>query len=413
MWNKLKHIWQKNLLRVRTVLQTSLDFARYMLLPAPRLPVQSKSDKPVILFLGDSLQARIPRMAKWLQRSGEFECMLLVAAGKNFRIFDTDIFSQSFTYRSRWHLRHILKGLPKVYAIHAFTLPSYQIRMAIDHTGYPVVMDIQDMHVSYFGLNSPKLYMRLDMPDESYSIQHAAGIVTQSIELTNASRVYDIPKRPPTLFFPVYCDDDQLLTPPTIPSMEEIHLVYAGSIAGSFQDDHHFGSMKLYRLADTLAEQQIHFHIYPSPTMRFRDLILAEYEELAKRNPYFTLHESVPQQVLAEELMGYHFGLLPFFLEDTGRSANKLGLGSSQKLYNYMESGLPVLISEDLRFQSWMARRYGGGVEIRKADLPNLREMITKLDYPALRADLMAKRNRVTLSTNIPRLAKFYHQLNP
>ena len=407
---KLKLIWQKNLLRLEIVWRTIVDWLQYYLAPTRELR-PSNLERPVVLFLGEMLQARIPRLAKWLKRSGEIDCILLVKEGKAFEVFDTEAFSERWTYRSRWHLRKLLKGLRDIHVIHAFSMPSYQIRLAITMTSIPVVMDIQDMAVSYFGLNSPKLYMRLDMPDESFSIKRADGIVSQSIELVNACQEYEIKQRPPTLMFPVYCDDDQLLTPEEVPSMGEIHLVYAGSIAGSFQEDANFGSMKLFRLIDTFTQQRIHFHIYPSPTMRFRDLILAEYQALSDRYEYFHLHESVPQKVLAEELTRYHFGLLPFFLSDTSRSAHKLGRGSSQKLYNYIESGLPVIISRDLTFQSWMASRYRAGIPIDKPDLAHLREMIEGIDYAAFRQNLLQQREKILLSQHVPRLLAFYHQI--
>ena len=413
MKKKLLHSYRKNLLRVRTVWRESIDFLLYWFGARPSLYQQKQGEKPLILFLGDSLQARIPRMARYLNDEGTFRTELLVKSGKDFNIFQTESFDRVLTYRSRWHLRRILSAIQKedVHIIHAFTLPSYQIKDAIRFTEVPVVMDVQDMHVSYFGLNTPKLYMKLDLPYESYSIEHSAGIVSQSIELTNATRAYGIQKRPPTLFFPVYCDDTQLLTPPEKVEEDEIHVVYAGSIAGSFQDDHHFGSMKLFWLIEALAGQKIHFHIYPSPTMRFRDLILAEYQEWDDKEPYFHLHESVPQKQLAEELSNYHYGTIPFFLEDTGRSANKLGLGTSQKLYNYIEVGLPVIISEDLRFQAWMSKRYGAGIPVKKQDFHSIRTKLEVVDYADRRSFLLENRTTVTLGNNISRLVKFYQQL--
>lgn len=413
MRNRLLLIYQKNVLRVKTVTLEILDFCLFWVGPRMHTYAIQDSQRPLILFLGDSLQARIPRMARYLNREGTFETALLVKAGKDFKVFDTGTFASVETYRSRWHLRRILKGISPdaIHLIHAFTLPSYQIKDAITHTDIPVVMDVQDMHISYFGLNSPKLYMKVDMPYEAYSIRHAAGIVSQSIELTNACREYQIDKRPPTLFFPVYCDDDQMLTPePTIDS-EEIHVVYAGSISGSFQDDQHFGSMKLFWLIEAFARQRIHFHIYPSPTIRFRELILKEYTEWDQQEPYFHLHESVPQHLLGQELSQYHYGLLPFFLEDTGRSANKLGLGSSQKLYNYIEVGLPVIISEDLRFQSWMATRYGGGIQVKKTDFEQMRSLMERKDYSERIDHLLENRQKITLGHNIERLINFYQDL--
>lgn len=413
MRNRLRLIYQKNFLRIKTVVLEVFDFILFWIGPALRLYPIVESDKPLILFLGDSLQARIPRMARYINQESTFHTELLIKSGKDFKVFDTDTFSRVITYRSRWHLRRILKGASPdaVHLIHAFTLPSYQIKDAITHTDIPVIMDVQDMHISYFGLNSPKLYMKVDMPYESYSIKHSAGIVSQSIELTNACREYQIDSRPPTLFFPVYCDDDQILVPEKQTPSADIHVVYAGSISGSFQDDKHFGSMKLFWLIEAFARQKIHFHIYPSPTIRFRDLILQEYQEWDDQEPYFHLHESVSQQQLGKELSQYQYGLLPFFLEDTGRSANKLGLGSSQKLYNYIEVGLPVIISEDLRFQSWMATRYGGGIQVKKTDFDRMRELMEEKDYSERIDHLIRNREKITLGQNITRLINFYQEL--
>ena len=87
MGYSFKLLIQKNLLRMRTVGITLIDILLYVFLPPIRLDMAPAAGKKTILFLGDSLQARIPRLAKWLNRSGEFDCMLMIAAGKEFKIF--------------------------------------------------------------------------------------------------------------------------------------------------------------------------------------------------------------------------------------------------------------------------------------------------------------------------------------
>ena len=94
MNNLLRQIWQKNLKRIKQLFFISLDFLLYCCLPIPEIDLSSNSEKKVVLFLGDSLQARIPRMAKWLQRKGNFRCVLMTAQGKGFQIFNTEIFSE-------------------------------------------------------------------------------------------------------------------------------------------------------------------------------------------------------------------------------------------------------------------------------------------------------------------------------
>ena len=406
-------LFKKALWRLRLAVLSAVDGVALVVFPIKGLTLGSGSSKKVVLFLGDSLQPRIPRMAKWIARSGRHECALLVSSGKAYELYETECFVRVLNYRSRPQLRRILRGLSDVFVIHGFSIPSYPVSIALEEATAPVVADFQDMYVSYFGLASPKRYMRVDMPNERFCVEHANGLVSQSLELAQATRTYGIAKRPPTLFFPVYCDEDNFAPERADEDLNDPHIVYAGSVAGSFQDDQHFGSMKFHHLIRVLEAQRIHFHLYPSPAIRFSDLILAEYRSIERSSRFFHLHEPIPQNRLGAEFSKYHFGILPFFLEDTGRGPDKLGGGSSQKLFNYIEAGIPVIISEDLRFQTWMARRYGAALSISKSDLPDLRRLIDDLDYTALKRKLYRTRSCISLGHNITRLLAFYDEIQP
>jgi hypothetical protein len=91
----------------------------------------------------------------------------------------------------------------------------------------------------------------------------------------------------------------------------------------------------------------------------------------------------VRQDVLAEEISQYHFGLVPFFNERTKRLNAKRERGTALKIFNYLEAGLPVIIANHCVFEKWMARyRVQWN---RTTDLGRLRTMIESFDYATLR----------------------------
>lgn len=407
----LKFFVQKNLLRAKTVLNWVRGWLDYHLLPERPLDLSDPDGHPVVLFLGDFMQARIPRMVKWIRRDGRYRCAVMVSKGKAFYLHDNADFSRVLEFSSIWHLRRMIRDLRGVALVHGFTIPSYQIRPVIDmRPDLPVLMDIQDLWSSYYGPKSPRLYMQIDQNHERFCLARADGLISHSMELVYAIRAYEIPQRPPTLFFPLFCDEDYLIEPTARREDDEIHLVYAGSIGGSFQDDRDFGNIKFRPLIERLNRQGIHFHIYPAPTMRFQDIILAEYQAMDREFPYFHLHGSVSQRELGEALSQYHYGILPFYQADTARSVQKYLLQTSQKMFNYIEAGLPVIIARDLHFHHWMARSFASAVVVDKPDWDHLADILTPLDYPELQRQVIQKRQRILLGQHIPQLLRFYDQ---
>jgi hypothetical protein len=405
----LKFIWKKNLLRAKTVFNWAKGWLAYHLLPARPLDLSDPDGKPVVLFLGDYIQARIPRMAKWIRRDGRYTCAMMVSKGKAFYLQNNQDFTAVLEFESVWQLRRLLRDMRGVDLIHAFAIPSYHIRPAIERRhDLPVLVDSQDLWASYYGPQSPRLYMQIDMKHEAFVLARADGLVAHSMELFYACEAYEIEQRPPTLFFPLFCDEDDLVEVVPQPAPEEIHLVYAGSIAGSFQPDKDFGNIKFHRLIEVLSAQRIHLHIYPAPTIRFQELILAEYQALADRHPYFHLHGSVSQQELSEILAQYHFGILPFYQADTARSMHKFRRATSQKLFNYLEAGLPVILGSDIHFQHWMARSFGAAIVLDKPEWQRLGQILSELDYQTMQARVVAGRARILLGQHIPQLLAFY-----
>jgi len=136
-----------------------------------------------------------------------------------------------------------------------------------------------------------------------------------------------------------------------------------------------------------------------------------EYEKIAENNYYFHFHKPVSQENLANEINKYHFGLIPFFIKDTQISSEKIKYATSLKLFNYIEAGVPVILSKDLIYQSWIVERYHAGIVISPDDLLNIKKIVTTVDYKIITENLIKNRQELSLKKHIPRLIKFYKQI--
>jgi hypothetical protein len=264
---------------------------------------------------------------------------------------------------------------------------------------------MQDVLATYYGTDPTTRWLQQELPHEKRCLEKADGVISHSMEMNEGFRRYHITEKPPSLFFPLYCDDDVFLDPQKAAG-KEIHLVYAGGVAGSHRDPKHYGNTQFAGLIQKLTSQGLHFHIYPSPTNVRADY--EEYESIAKENPLFHFHASVSQDKLSAELSQYHYGLLPFFKELSEQSATKLKFATTLKLFNYLEAGLPVIVSKDLGFQSWIVERYDAGMGISLDDITSLGNLLKARDYSVVQQKVIVAREKLSLRQNIGRLENFY-----
>jgi hypothetical protein len=154
-----------------------------------------------------------------------------------------------------------------------------------------------------------------------------------------------------------------------------------------------------------LAGQEIHLHIFPACAeldIDFDDyfgLYLRENES----NPFFHFHRPVPYGELIPRISEYD-AALHVFDEGGGRQTiDKLNYSTANKLFDYVEAGLPIIVHRGL-LQRSIARRCGTAVHANS--LRNLR--------PALEDALATRRtpiSRCDLEYHWPRLAKMYEQV--
>jgi len=378
-------------------------------------PVISKKNLKIIMYVGEFLPPRIARLAKWSKRFEPFTTVLLCHKRGFVEKFSGDEIDTVMLFRNKWHLKRIVRTLPAPYIVHGFAPKSKYPYIALEtskryHHSTPVITDYQDVFILYYGHDSKLRWLKEELPYEKLCFENSEGIVAQSLEPAVGMRMWNIRGKRNRIFFPLYTDNDRFINTPKTFSSSDIHLVYAGGVMGSHRDKIHYGSVQFHWLIEYLSKQKIHFHIYPSPSTLRVDYI--EYEHIAKVNQFFHFHTSVAQQNLSAELSKYNYGIMPFFKVNSGQSDLKHKYATTLKLFNYLESGIPILASADVVYQSWLVDRYKLGIIIpKKEDFADIRKLIEKVPYETQVKNLLENREKLSLKEHTPRLLNFYRSL--
>lgn len=370
-----------------------------------------KSDKPVIVYITDILQARAPRIIKWVARSEEFETILLYKTHQSNQFFFKEFDINQIPFKNNYELLRILSGIKNISLVHFFAPNSRLAFFLISKTNFKIIADYQDVVYSYYK-NTPKhKWQQKEINNEIEVLQTADGIITHSLEPLAIFHDYKISKRPPILFFPLFTDNDFFVPEKSIHKMSGLHLVYAGAIAGKNSSDQETGNIKFFILAKSLACQQIHLHLYPSPYTSQE--IINDYKELQEEfSTYFHLHDVVPQSQLVAEIAKYHFGIYTYFREFNNFDQYKFDYQTSLKTFNYLEAGLPILMSKDVKFMHWFFGRKNCIIDLEIKDLNNLKETIETKNYNVLFNNTLKAREELSLKNNISKIIDFYKKIN-
>lgn len=372
-------------------------------------PSQKEGER--IVFVGTLIHGRIARIAKWLKRTTSKEIIFICSSNGYREQLNNNSFDEVYTYKSTYGLRNIIKQFDTASTIfHTFGPPYEAAEKVVRYTKHSkTVFDFQDLLITNFGLNPPFAYMKRDMVKEKYVLKNVDGIVNHSLELQTAKKYYGaIPAK--KLYFPNYTDNDyfKFKRTPKLNSLD-IHLVYVGSIISEDRNKSYYGGLQLHWLIKELDKQRIHFHVYPSPALL--DDYLSDYKELDKKLEFFHFHEPVSQECLSNVLLNYDFGILPFFHRTNSRLNDKRYYSTTLKMFNYFESSLPIIISDELLFQKYLGSKFGGTVEISWDHVFNLRQRLEVVDYEELINNIINNREKHSLLKKINNLVDFYDNL--
>ena len=202
---------------------------------------------------------------------------------------------------------------------------------------------------------------------------------------------------------------------------EGLHVVYAGgvSLEDSAGDEFAAHGHRLW-LAQALAEQGIHFHLYPAAVGNAGGSQSSHHAflQLGERTGYVHVHEPVPVDRIAAELAPYQFGIFVYNhlsgLPGTPcpNTDAKLENCASNKFYDYLDAGLPIVYNAAPESQlAKLVARHGAGINVRGVPVVDWGAVLRSADWQLLQQGVREARAAHDVRRMASELTAFYEGL--
>ncbi|PTM40337.1 putative sugar O-methyltransferase [Bosea sp. 124] len=370
-----------------------------------------------VVFVTPLLRPREIKMASALRSNG-WKIVLLY---KQTTPFDpSNFFDLAIKLADEIAMHRVAKILePRLCHVFSGAVDEGVLRFCRDKPSL-VIVDLNDIFCpSLFNY----LHERFEPTRECLAL--ADGLVCRDLQPKMAERLdrYDLP--PKILMFPEYpwIDGPAGAGAKAKGDPNEVRIVSVGTF--TLETQGMFDSAYL-QMARMLAEQKIHFHIYPhwfyrdTPGSSFRfdqNKDFADFVALEQETPYVHLHDSLPVEELARELPQYDFGIVAGGSAALGQkldflTPNYMQVCYSGRIADYLDARLPVIINREVGFNHRMLAHYGVGIDLGGILQPGFRDRLLafKTD-PELRQRVSSAAEQLDLGNQSARLSHFYEEL--
>ncbi len=183
---------------------------------------------------------------------------------------------------------------------------------------------------------------------------------------------------------------------------KEIQLGYAGAPWPS-----EAGLIPFSEVVKNITAQKMHFHAFGDFVNKKEKRLF--YKEI-KDKSYFHIHEKERVDKLNKRLSQYDYGVILCFYDD---SLNPLLLEKlvTNRLFSYIESGLPIVVPKQFKFMVNMVEGNKIGFSLDRKDLKNLKRIIMEQNNKKMRENMKQAQEKFKLSKRIKELEKFYDEL--
>ncbi len=385
-----------------------------------------------IVFVRAKPSVRIYKIAKALRKSTDYELILICRTLSYDANLFKDLFDQIFFYSTvfkfskqsdlsfnKWWNKKLKLGYRKVIKIlnqinptliHTMAEPYNIIAYLIQNSKVPVILDANDYTGISTGLEN------LDMKTarlERYCLEYADGISHKGPDYEiDYYRQHGYKITCPELRWMNYCDEDLCVDTPQKKLSEsdgEIHFVYTGLIANNPELKYIY----YIPLAKKLARQKIHFHIYPKfAEQRLSYESYKKYIDLAIKEKYFHFHRPLSLKDLIKEISLYDWGLWIHSADISVRThPEKVMTGSGNKIFSYLEAGLPMIVSSSRIYGKKIIEEYNIGFAIDDSDWDKFDKLIKDRDYSRLKKNVLKVRKELSMQNQSHKLVSFYDQI--
>lgn len=384
--------------------------------------LNAPSSKKKILYVCYAPTFNLVRQSIYLRRTGEFETVLITETPW-LGDFTEKYFDTVYVYDSYYALSNILKEA-RPYIVHVLgsicTSEYFSVlaRLLSKSLVVSEFYDVASLCVSKEDAEEiwGKANAELGFFSERFAYKWCDGIILgysyEAMEILKNR--YDI--KIPMLEFHSYVCDNFISTNNKKYSNTDgnIHIVQGGIVHPTHLPGKILGDGKYHGVIEKITKQGIYHDIYLTPHYNFfkAKRLFKDYMLLAQENPFFKFKRGLPPDHAPNEFSKYDFGaMVSFFHQGTSlEEHNRTRLPG--KFFMYLESGLPIIISEELQYPAKLVKEYGIGIVVSRKDLDNLPAIINSYDRKKLIANVKKAQNELGMDKQIGRLITFYEQLH-
>jgi hypothetical protein len=383
-------IWKNLRYTVLMVIHQMIDFKDIIFATDKTIFSPENITKPLIVFITDRYLPRTEKIAFALQSLDKYHLVLITRYPA--KMISGSYYQQVFTVKSPvktlWIIRKIHPFLIHVFSSWNFDQAHYILKHRKEFKA-KVIFDDYDVFAGMLKGQHTAILFPGQRIKEKYCFENADGHCCRSLESQYAKRLlkYNINRK--RIFFPEYMWNEADKSA----SVKSKTLVYIGNF-----------NKGVIHLARELKTIGWHIEIYSSHFIT--DIPDSIPENLIVKAP-------VPPEKLIGLLRSYPVSIqLPGSILDstnTVYTAQKYLYAASGKIFDYLEAGLFVLISDEI-FQKWLLKRYGAAIEIDEKN--GLEDIVRKLSNfePSFKKKEI-QYNHLTLKNQVKRLDKFYETL--
>ncbi len=366
-------------------------------------PASLHIPKKQIVFVKKIPQIRIFKQAFALKKMyPEYE-IVLVANIIDRELFEP-VFDKIIQFNNSAELKSIISKLSPM-LFHAHGEPNMEPAIVMQITHFPVIYDVYDFSGIRYGVEklSPE-----DRENEKYVLENADAIVFKFPQnILNYYRELGYKIEVPVLTYLDYCLPEYFAN--AEPVNGPFQLTYAGVLNSSVLPAYKYGNNQYIEIVKEIISQKIGFNIYINKWQIESEDMYADYIALSKQTDYFKFNFALPQVALQNKIASDHFGcsLHNFQITEHHPLFGQTSIGN--KLSTYLEAGLPVIVSSNLKYNTQVVEDLGVGFGIPLNQLSDLGRKLNEIDYAGIkRRVLQVREYEFSAFNNIHRLMEFY-----
>lgn len=383
-----------------------------------------------VLFLCNQVNERLLKQLKALQTLENVDAVLVSvkAVSENVKQYCVDSFSiELVSLDMKMRLERyspFVNSVTKKYSeLIGYVLRTHSVDLVHVHIPFafpfvacladlkmPLIVDIYDPY-RFYGWS--KIPSTKEMSSEKLILEQCDGFVSKF-----DSKLYEAfdnagvaCSHKPRLTWADYCDAESARESPKENPNEKLQLIYAGVGSYSLWPACFGGNNQYYKSSRCLLEAGFDVSLYSSAFHGGVLSILAnrKYLNLAAQYENFTLSGYISSDALRQKLCLADFGLQ---LHDFSSTFHHPVFGQTSfgnKFFAYLEAGLPIIVNDELEYNSQWVVSNNVGVSLPIKALSELKHLLKYIDYKSLAYNSWdLSKGSLSLQFNAKRLGDFY-----